>query len=114
MIVKREEMQKEQREHMREGKGTVEIVHLVPGGELPHGRLMAEIVIPEGASIGEHAHTQETEYYIITAGEGVVRDNGVDMPVKAGEVVVTPDGSSHSIENTGKGDLTMIAVILTY
>ena len=66
--------------------------------------MIAQITIPVGASIGEHEHVNETEYYIITEGEGTVRDNGTDYPVKAGEVVMTPNGSTHSIENTGIGD----------
>ena len=114
MIIKQKDMKQEFKEGMRGGKGTVELLHLVPGEDLPNARLMAEIIIPKGASIGEHEHNKETEYYIITQGEGVVRDNGTDYTVKAGEVVVTPDGSSHSIANTGSIDLKMIAVIITY
>lgn len=114
MIIKRNEMKQEFKEKMRGGPGTVEITHLVAGEELPHARLLADITIPVGAGIGEHEHKNETEYYIITEGSGVVRDNGTDYPVGPGEVVVTPDGSSHSITNTGNVPLKMIAVIITY
>ena len=99
-------------EKMRGGEGTVEITHLVAGDELPHARLMAEITLPVGAGIGEHEHKNETEFYILTEGEGVVRDNGSDQPVRPGEVVVTPNGSSHSIVNTGTTPLKMVAVII--
>jgi mannose-6-phosphate isomerase-like protein (cupin superfamily) len=44
----------------------------------------------------------------------MVKDNGVDTPIKAGDVVVTGDGASHSIKNTGTTPLKFIAVIITY
>jgi len=114
VIVDRASMKKEVRPEMRGGAGEVHITHLADGGSIINGRLLAELTLPAGASIGEHEHNGETEYYIILEGEGLVIDNGQDMPVKAGEVVVTGDGSSHSILNTGTTDLKMIAVIITY
>ena len=114
MIIKRETMKSEIRDNMRGGEGSISITHLAEKDVLPHGRLMADIIIPVGASIGEHEHNDETEFYIILDGEGVVCDNGEDQSVIAGEVVVTPHGSSHSIRNTGSVPLKMIAVIITY
>ena len=112
MIIREKEMSRDLIENMRGGKGTVEILHKVPTDKIPHGRLIAEIILPVGASIGDHEHLKETEYYILTQGEGIVFDNGTEVHVKAGEVVVTPDGNSHSIENTGDEELKMIAVII--
>lgn len=112
MIVKPENMVCESSVNMRGGEGTVEIRHLVPKDKVPHGRLMAELILPVGAGIGEHEHKKETEYYILTQGEGVVVDNGTEVPVKAGEVVVTADGNSHSIRNTGSVPMKLYAVIL--
>lgn len=112
MLVKPEHMITEFNQNMRGGEGTVEIRHLVPKDKVPHGRLMAELTLPVGAGIGEHEHKNETEYYIITSGTGLVIDNGAEVPVKAGEVVVTPNGGSHSIRNTGSVPLKMYAVIL--
>ena len=112
MIVKPKDMQEQKVEGMRGGPGTTVIRHLVPTDKVPHGRLMAEIILPVGAGIGEHEHIDETEYYILTEGEGVVVDNGTEVPVKAGDVVVTPNGNSHSITNTGSIPLKMHAVII--
>ncbi|MBN2651550.1 MAG: cupin domain-containing protein [Spirochaetales bacterium] len=114
MIIKRSEMMTETKEQMRGGDGVITITHLEKPADMINGRLLADITIPPQASIGEHEHVGETEYYIITAGKGVVVDNGVAMDVAAGEVVKTPDGSTHSIRNTGDSDLKMIAVIVTY
>ena len=114
MIIKRENMKSEVREAMRGGPGSVKLTHLETGANMKNCRLLSEITIPPGSGIGLHEHTNETEYYIITGGAGLVVDNGTEEAVKAGEVVATPHGSTHSITNTGSVDLTMIAVIVTY
>lgn len=101
------------KEKMRGGEGTIKITMLEKKENMKHCRLMSSIVIPAGASIGEHRHDAETEYYIILKGSAVVVDNGKDVQVSPGDVVVTGNGSSHSIRNEGDSDMEMIAVILT-
>lgn len=113
MVIERSAMVVEKREHMREGKGTCELT-LLGGRELQkHCRILSEIVIPAGASIGPHQHSGETEYYIILEGNGLVDDNGTPTPVKPGDCVVTGGGAVHSIEATGGLPLRMIAMIVT-
>ncbi|MDC7219570.1 MAG: cupin domain-containing protein [Spirochaetales bacterium] len=114
MVIKREDMKSEVRHAMRGGDGSVKITHLESKDNMKNCRLLCELTIPPGAGVGEHEHIDETEYYIITAGEGTVVDNGTEVPVKAGELVVTGHKETHSISNTGTVDLTMIAVIITY
>lgn len=114
MIIHRHQMKVELKERMRDGEGTATLVHFVDGSTMKNARLLSEITLPPGASIGEHRHDSETEYYIILEGSGLVKDNGVDTPVKAGDVVVTGDGASHSITNTGTVPLKFHAIIITY
>ncbi|MBN1648698.1 MAG: cupin domain-containing protein [Spirochaetales bacterium] len=113
MVIRQPDMQSEIRDNMREGNGTIFITHILKQEEMKHCRLMATIIIPEGASIGPHRHDAETEYYILQKGTAIVVDNGKNVEVRAGDVVVTGDGESHSIRNSGKGNVEMIAVIIT-
>lgn len=113
MIVSRKEMQTELREKMRGGEGTIQITHYAEAKNYPHTRLISEIVIPIRGSIGEHCHEKEVEFYIIHEGEGIVCDDGVDKKVVAGDVVITGNGASHNIRNTGSSPLRMSAVIVT-
>jgi mannose-6-phosphate isomerase-like protein (cupin superfamily) len=105
-------MREEMRENMRGGEGSVFITHLVEKEELTNARLMATVEIPPGGSIGEHQHELETEYYIILEGEGAVKEQGGEKSVGVGDVVVTGNGESHSIKNTGSRPLTFAAVII--
>jgi len=112
MIVRKEHLQKDEKTNMRGGKETVELLHMVRGEDLPHGRLFSHLTIPPGGSIGPHPHEGETEYYYIISGNGVVEEQEGRFPVAPGDVVVTGGGASHSIENTGDQPLSFIALIL--
>jgi len=107
-------MKIELKDKMRGGEGTTPLIHYVDGATMKNARLLAEVTIPPGASIGEHRHDSETEYYLILSGNGIVVDDGTDKHVGPGDVVVTGDGASHSIRNAGKEPLKLIAAIITY
>lgn len=112
MINKRDTMKTELKEKMRGGEGTITITHLVDKDEIKNGRLMARIDLPVGASIGQHTHEGETEYYLIQEGVGEVQEADGVKSVGPGDVVITGDQESHSIKNTGNTPLIMIAIII--
>jgi mannose-6-phosphate isomerase-like protein (cupin superfamily) len=112
MIIQRKEMTVESKEKVRGGEGATNFVHIVDGDKIPNGKLMSEVVLKPGCSIGEHVHDGETEYYIILSGNGTVNDNGVTKTVHPGDVVITGGGDSHSIANSGKEDLVFHAIII--
>lgn len=108
-------MEREVRERMREGKGSVEITHVFRKDELHgHTRLFARLVLLPGSSIGYHAHENEEEVFYIIGGSARVNDNGVEKTVGAGDAVLTGGGASHSIECVGQEPLELLAVILTW
>jgi mannose-6-phosphate isomerase-like protein (cupin superfamily) len=114
MIIHRNEMKVEEKEKMRDGNGTVHFTHFVDGGTQKNLRMLAELTLPPGASIGYHRHDAETEYFLILSGEGVVNDNGREAAVTAGDAIITGGGTSHSIANTGTVPLVFHAVIVTH
>jgi mannose-6-phosphate isomerase-like protein (cupin superfamily) len=107
-------METEIKEKMRGGEGNAEFVHLVNCENEKNIRLLAEITLKPGCSIGSHCHEAETEYYIILSGSGTVNDDGVEKPVKPGDLVITGDGASHGMANTGDIPLVFHAVIVTH
>ena len=114
MITKRSEMRREVKEQMRGGIGAAAAVHLVECANEKNIRLLAEMTLTPGCSIGSHAHETETEYYIILSGTGEVDDNGEKKQVTAGDAIVTGGGDSHGIFNNGSEPLIFHAVIVTY
>ena len=114
MIIRKKDMRTQVRSLMKGGVGDVTVLHFVETDELPNIRFVGEMTLPPGASIGDHVHDQETEYYIITDGIAVVFDGGVDHRVGRGDIIVTGGGASHRIRNGGGTPLKIIAFIVTH
>lgn len=98
-----------------DGKGDVQIQHIIEMDQFNgKGRLFAKMTLAPGASIGFHQHNNDFETYYIVKGEGIVNDNGTTTTVTVGDVVYTPNGEHHSIENAANSatDLEFIALIL--
>ena len=114
MLYQRKELKSEIREKPRGGNGTATFLHLVEGKKATqkYTNLLAEITLPPGASIGHHSHTEDMEYYIILEGNGKVDDNGTEKDVKKGDVMITGNGETHSITNTGNVPLVFHAVVI--
>ena len=60
-----------------------------------------------GSGIGLHTQTVDEVYYILS-GTGELTLDGEKHQVSAGTAILTRPGSSHSLKQTGNGDLVMI------
>ena len=69
------------------------------------------ITIPSGASIGVHTHTLDEEIIYVLSGEGTLKIDDVNHQFKEGMVSVCKSGRNHSVINTSKNDLVVLAVI---
>ena len=115
MIKKKGSQEIEIRENMRGGAGKVTVRHYLKSEEIKaRARLCAELVLPPGTSIGNHDHVNEDEIYIIQKGRGLMTDGGKEFSVEAGDAILTGQGASHSVKNTGTEDLVITAVIVQY
>ncbi|MFA5698897.1 MAG: cupin domain-containing protein [Sphaerochaeta sp.] len=112
MIKKANEMKHEVRVAMRGGAGEAAFTYLMDSGEVPHTRLFSTITLQKGASIGEHTHSGEVEYYWILQGEGIVTEADGEKFVEKGDLVITGGGASHAIRNEGSEDLIFLALII--
>ena len=113
MIRKAADCNKEYRENMRGGNGTVEITNFATPAELnDKGRLFANITLKPGCSIGYHVHEKDSELFYLIKGEAVYNDNGTEYTVSAGDVMICPAGTGHAVANNGEEDVELCAVIV--
>lgn len=113
MIRKASDCKKEYRETMRGGNGTVEITNFASPEELNNkGRLFANITLKPGCSIGYHVHEKDSELFYLMKGQALYNDNGVEVSVSAGDVMLCPAGTGHAIANNGEEDAELCAVIV--
>jgi mannose-6-phosphate isomerase-like protein (cupin superfamily) len=64
-------------------------------------------VLRPGSSIGYHLQ-QDDEIYYIAAGHGELTMNGKQIPVAAGDAILTRSGNWHGLKPVGSDSLTVI------
>jgi len=111
MIKHAKEMLYRERQ-MRGGDGLCQTLDFLNPEEMKHCRLFSTITMQQGTSIGEHDHVNETEYYWIISGEGVVTETDGEKVVASGDLVITGGGASHAIRNEKSEPLVFLALII--
>lgn len=64
-----------------------------------------------GQSHALHAHGGMDKLYYVVEGEGVFLLEGTELPMRAGDALVAPEGVAHGIRNTSGARLLVMAVL---
>ncbi|MGH9350258.1 MAG: cupin domain-containing protein [Vicinamibacterales bacterium] len=64
-----------------------------------------------GQSHALHAHAGMDKVYAVAEGEGVFLLQDRELPMRAGDLLVAPDGVPHGVRNTGSGRLLVVAIL---
>jgi oxalate decarboxylase/phosphoglucose isomerase-like protein (cupin superfamily) len=58
-----------------------------------------------------HAHGGMDKIYSVIEGEGVFLLEDGEVPMRAGDLLVAPEGVPHGVRNTGAGRLLVLAIL---
>jgi len=89
-----------------------QIWELGPGaseGRHVHVARGSEVHVSEGSYLDEDSGPLEEIYYFLE-GAGTMWIDGRDVPVAAGDAVLTPPGSDHGLRNDGEGPLKLVII----
>jgi quercetin dioxygenase-like cupin family protein len=64
-----------------------------------------------GQSHALHAHAGMDKLYHVLEGEGEFLLEGRELAMRAGDLLVAPEGVAHGVRNTGRGRLLLLAVL---
>lgn len=64
-----------------------------------------------GQSHALHAHAGMDKVYSVVEGEGLFLLKGRELPMRAGDLLVAPEGVPHGVRNTGGGRLLVVTVL---
>jgi mannose-6-phosphate isomerase-like protein (cupin superfamily) len=64
-----------------------------------------------GQSHALHAHAGMDKVYSVVEGEGVFLLDGRELPMRAGDLLVAPEGVPHGVRNTGHARLLVLAIL---
>lgn len=103
------------RQKVMGGEGEIRGLHPFNADARPknsHFKMVGEMTLAVGASLGFHVHENDEEIYIIVKGAGLYTDTDKKTyPVVPGDVTVTRQGEGHALANTGNEPLVFSAVI---
>ena len=66
--------------------------------------------VPPGGGSSDHSHDFEHEVLILS-GEGVLRNEAGDAPLKPGCALYVPPNERHQLRNTGKDTLRFVCMV---
>jgi hypothetical protein len=62
--------------------------------------------------VARHVHERADEIIYVVAGEGAVRIGDQAAPVRAGSLIVVPNGNGHAFERRGKNPLIIMSTLV--
>jgi mannose-6-phosphate isomerase-like protein (cupin superfamily) len=58
-----------------------------------------------------HAHAGQDKVYLVIEGDGVFLLDGRELAMKAGDLLIAPEGIAHGVRNTGTVRLLVLAIL---
>lgn len=111
MIRRLSELPVELKSQIRGGVGVGQGVDLLKAGEMAGVLSLGRITLEPGASIGEHAHPNTEDLYLIVEGRGMGVLDGERFSVGPGDLFLVKAGGSHGLINDSEVPLTFIGLL---
>jgi mannose-6-phosphate isomerase-like protein (cupin superfamily) len=111
MIKRAADLVEEPKQNIRGGLGAARGVDLLGLGEMSGILSLGRTTLEPGATIGEHAHPNTEDLYLILEGRGIGVLDGERFPVSAGDLFLVKAGGSHGLINDSEGPLTFMGVL---
>ena len=58
-----------------------------------------------------HSHAGQDKVYQVIEGQGLFLLEGRELAMKAGDLLIAPDGIAHGVRNTGNARLLVLAIL---
>jgi quercetin dioxygenase-like cupin family protein len=111
MIRRLSDLPAEPKRHIRGGLGGGLDVNLLKAGEMANVLSLGRVTLEPGATIGEHAHPDTEDLYLILEGRGTGLLNGERFPVGPGDLFLVKAGGTHGLINDSEGPLTFLGLL---
>ena len=96
---------------IRGGVGPARGADYLKAGDMDGVLSAGRTVLEPGSSVGEHAHPNTEELYLILEGHGTGILDGARFPVGPGDLFVLKAGQSHGLVNDGPAPLVFFGLL---
>jgi len=111
MIRRFAELTEETRENIRGGHGRAKGADYLKEGEMAGLLSLGRTTLEPGASIGEHAHPDTEDLYLILEGHGTGILDGMRFPLSPGDLFLVKAGGTHGLINDSEEPLTFLGIL---
>ena len=111
MIRRFAELTEETRENIRGGHGRAKGADYLKEGEMAGLLSLGRTTLEPGATIGEHAHPDTEDLYLILEGHGTGVLDGTRFPVGPGDLFLVKAGGTHGLINDSEEPLTFLGIL---
>ena len=93
-----------------EGASGVTVRWLIGENDGAPNFAMRQFTLEPGGHTPRHIHPYEHEVFVIE-GEGIIVENDIELPLRAGDVVFVKPDDVHQFRNTGSAPLKFLCLI---
>jgi len=111
MIRRLSDLPVEAKANIRGGEGRALDVSLLQLDDMAGVLSLGRVTLEPGATIGEHAHPNTEDLYLILEGRGVGLLNGERFPVGPGDLFLVKAGGTHGLINDSDEPLTFLGLL---
>lgn len=111
MIRRLSDLPAEAKLNIRGGTGAAQGVDLLKLGEMAGVISLGRITLEPGSTIGEHAHPNTEDLYLILEGRGMGVLNGERFSVGPGDLFLVKAGGSHGLINDSDAPLIFLGLL---
>jgi quercetin dioxygenase-like cupin family protein len=111
MIRRLSDLVEEPKLNIRGGVGAARGVEFLKLGEMSGVLSMGRTTLEPGSTIGDHAHPNTEDLYLILEGHGTGVLNGERFPVGPGDLFLVKAGGNHGLINDSDAPLTFLGVL---
>lgn len=111
MIRRLSELMEEPKMNIRGGVGAARGADYLKLGDMAGVVSMGRTTLAPGSTIGDHAHPNTEDLYLILEGHGTGVLNGERFPVGPGDLFLVKAGGIHGLINDSDGPLTFLGVL---
>lgn len=111
MIRRLSDLVEEPKMNIRGGVGAARGLDYLSHGEMSGLLSMGRTTLEPGSTIGDHAHPNTEDLYLILEGHGTGVLNGQRFPVGPGDIFLVKAGGSHGLINDSDEPLTFLGLL---